>query len=250
MILHYLTEDEPIEAFLLKIFANAGGVFSKNAMHTVPPEPQQTTMLPRRIAISGILFSVLYIISLTLIRLSVPADPADPGNWLADPGFRVGVRLALNLVPFTGIAFLWFMAVLRNQIGAHEDRFFATVFLGSGLIFIATLFTATALAQGLLETFSTGTPGRSDAYLVGRRMAYALTNTYGMRMQAVFMFVSSTIGLRTGIFSRDLAIIGYLFGSTMLLVFTDFAWIALLFPVWALLISVYILYAGSNPKTS
>ena len=49
------------------------------------------------------------------------------------------------LVPFTGIAFLWFMAVLRNRIGMLEDRFFATVFLGSGLLFISMLYAAAAV---------------------------------------------------------------------------------------------------------
>jgi hypothetical protein len=37
----------------------------------------------------------------------------------------VGVYLA----PFSGIAFLWFVAVVRDLIGEREDRFFATVFL-------------------------------------------------------------------------------------------------------------------------
>ena len=86
--------------------------------------------------------------SLVLIRLAVPADPTEPGFWLADPAFRNWVRIALNLVPFTGIAFLWFMAVLRNRIGLLEDRFFATVFLGSGLLFVAMLFAAVAVARG------------------------------------------------------------------------------------------------------
>ena len=103
---------------------------------------------PRVVAISGIIFSALYIVSLVLIRLAVPADPTEPGFWLADPAFRNWVRIALNLVPFTGIAFLWFMAVLRNRIGLLEDRFFATVFLGSGLLFVAMLFAAVSVARG------------------------------------------------------------------------------------------------------
>ena len=51
-----------------------------------------------------------------------------------------GVAIAVNLVPFAGIAFLWFIGVIRDRIGQHEDRFFATVLLGSGLIFVAMLF--------------------------------------------------------------------------------------------------------------
>jgi hypothetical protein len=119
----------------------------------MPAQTQQVPSPPRAVAISGIIFSVLYMVSLVLIRLVVPADPTEPGLWVADPSFRNSVRIALNLVPFTGIAFLWFMAVLRNRVGLLEDRFFATVFLGSGLLFVAMLFAAVSVAQGLLDTF-------------------------------------------------------------------------------------------------
>ena len=56
--------------------------------------------------------------------------------WLTDSSGRNAVRLALNLVLFAGIAFLWFMGLLRNRVGTLEDQFFATVFLGSGLLFL------------------------------------------------------------------------------------------------------------------
>ena len=204
-------------------------------------EARQPASPPRVVAISGILFSVLYMISLVLVRLAVPADPRDPGTWLADEGFRSGVRIALNLVPFTGITFLWFMAVLRNRIGQHEDRFFATVFLGSGMLFVAMLFTSVAVARGLFDTFGDGRPDRSEAYMVGRGMAHALMNTFGMRMAAVFMFVTSTIGLRAAIWSRWVSFVGFICGLLLLLVLTDFAWITLIFPAWVLLVSTYIL---------
>ena len=60
------------------------------------------------------------------------------------------VSIALHLLPFAGIAFLWFVGVVRDRLGENEDRFFATVFLGSGLLFVAMLFCAGALAAGLL----------------------------------------------------------------------------------------------------
>lgn len=214
-------------------------------MSASPTESGKLPTPPRVVAISGIVFSALYIASLVLIRLAVPADPTDPGAWLADPVFRNWVHIALNLVPFTGIAFLWFMAVLRNRIGLLEDRFFATVFLGSGLLFVAMLFAAVAVARGLLDTFGTGTalPGESEAYRVGRRTAYTLMNPFGMRMAAVFMFVTSSIGLRTAVLSRWVSFVGFAFGLVLLLVITDFAWIALLLPCWVLLVSTWILIA-------
>jgi hypothetical protein len=200
---------------------------------------------PRRrvVAISGIIFASLYIVSLVLIRLAIPADPTEPGAWLTDPVSRTWVRVALNLVPFTGIAFLWFMAVLRNRIGLLEDKFFATVFLGSGLLFVAMLFATVAVARGLLDTFGGAgiLPDQSDTYRVGRGMAYALMNTFGMRMAAVFMFVTSMIGLRTGVLARWVSFVGFALGMVLLLIITDFAWIALLFPFWVLLVSGYIL---------
>jgi hypothetical protein len=214
-------------------------------MSGAPTESRQPPAPPRGVAISGIVFSVLYFASLVLTRLAIPADPRELGSWIVDSDFRNCVRIALNLVPFTGIAFLWFMAVLRNRIGLLEDRFFATVFLGSGLLFVAMLFAASAVSHGLLDTFGSGTslPGQSETYAVGRRMAYALMNTFGMRMAAVFMFVTSTIGLRTAFLSRWVSLVGFAFGLVLLLVMTDFAWIALLFPVWALLVSTYVLVA-------
>jgi len=213
-------------------------------MSTPPTESGKPPTAPRVVAISGIVFSALYIASLVLIRFAVPADPRDPGAWLADPVFRNWVHIALNLVPFTGIAFLWFMAVLRNRIGLLEDRFFATVFLGSGLLFVAMLFAAVAVAKGVLDTFSTGAapPAESEAYRVGRATAYTLMNPFGMRMAAVFMFVTSSIGLRTAVLSRWVSFVGFAFGLVLLVVITDFAWIGLLLPIWVLLVSTWILF--------
>src|SRR6266498_4555338 len=88
---------------------------------------------PRAAAVAGIVFSVLLILALVLLEISAPAHPAIPGAWLSDSRRRAAVAVALNLVPFAGIAFLWFIGVLRDRIGDREDRFFATVFLGSGL---------------------------------------------------------------------------------------------------------------------
>ena len=83
---------------------------------------------PRAAAIAGILFSVLLIAGLFLFRLSVRADPLETGAWLKTNSNTIA--LGLNLIPFAGIAFLWFIGVLRDRLGELEDRFFATVFLG------------------------------------------------------------------------------------------------------------------------
>ena len=186
-------------------------------MNEKPAQLQNVPSPPRAVAISGIVFAVLYMVSLVLIRLAVPADPTEPGIWLADRAFRNWVRIALNLVPFTGIAFLWYMAVLRNRVGLLEDRFFATVFLGSGLLFVAMLFAAASVARGLLDTFEAVRPDQNETYRLGRGLAYTLMNSFGTRMAAVFMFVTSTIGPRTMVLPRWIPFVGFGLGLVLLL---------------------------------
>ena len=198
---------------------------------------------PRAAAIAGVVFSVLMILGLVLIRLSVPADPSLPGTWVTDPERRNAVRLALNLFPFAGIAFLWFMGVLRNRLGAREDQFLATVFLGSGLLFVVGLFSAAALAAGLLEALADGRVvlPDSEAYYFGRRTVYMLLNIFAFKMAAVFMFSTGTIGLRTTFLPRWVALVGYACALVLLLAITSWAWIGLLFPLWVLLVSTVVL---------
>src|SRR5215471_6060421 len=111
--------------------------------------PNLTT--PKSAAVAGILFSVLLIAILWLLRRSIPADPLEPGAWLAAD--RRPVTLALNLVPLAGVSFLWFIGVLRDRLGAREDRFFATVFLGSGFLLLAMLFAAAAVVGAIITAF-------------------------------------------------------------------------------------------------
>jgi hypothetical protein len=201
------------------------------------------TAAPRAAAIAGVVFSVLLILGLCLVRLSVPADPSQPGTWVTDPGRRNAVRLALNLFPFAGIAFLWFMGVLRNRLGAREDQFLATAFLVSGLLFVVSLFCAAALAAGLLEAVADGRVvlPDSEAYYFGRRTIYTLLNVFAFNMAAVFMFSTGTIGLRTAFLPRWVALVGYGCALVLLLVITSWAWIGLLFPLWVLLVSTVVL---------
>ncbi len=220
-------------------------------MNATPAKVLVPPVAPRGVAISGIIFSVLFTVSLVLIRRAVPANPNDPGEWTADASFRTMVRWGLNLVPFAGIAFLWFIAALRSRIGFLEDRFLATVFLGSGVLFVALLFACTAVSSATLECVVDGRIApQSETYTLARRLSYTLMNVFGIKMAAVFMFVTSTIGLRTAFLARWLAFIGFTVGLVLLLVITTFAWIALLFPLWVCLVSAYILVTENRQQAT
>jgi len=200
---------------------------------------------PRAAAVAGIVFSVLFIISLVLIRLAVPADPQDAGTWLASD--LKTVTFAIYLFPFAGIAFLWFIGVLRDRMGDREDRFFATVFLGSGLLFLAMLFAAGAIAAGIIMEFRTMPDSlvESGIYTFGRAAVYQLINVYAVKMAGVFMITTSTVAIRTLMFPRWMALLGYAL-ALLLLLSTGyiFFWAPLVFPLWVLLISVNILLSN------
>jgi len=204
---------------------------------------------PRAAAIAGILFSVLLISSLALLRLSVPSDPLETGTWLASSSRRV--RIALNLVPFAGVAFLWFIGVLRDRLGTLEDRFFATVFLGSGLLFLGMLFVAASAVGGLIVAY-TAQPQflfDSGAFAFGRAFAFDVMQIYAFKMAAVFMITASTLAIRTGITPRWMALAGYGAAAFLLLCSGVFDWTLFVFPTWVLLLSSYILrdnLRGSN----
>ena len=198
---------------------------------------------PRAAAVAGIIFSVLLIVTLVLLRISVPAHPEVPGAWLTNSRNRAAVAIALNLVPFAGIAFLWFIGVLRDRIGQREDRFFATVFLGSGLLFVAMLFVGAAIAGGIIAAASSGKPGAGTLAL-GRNVTGILLNIYAMRMAAVFTLTTVTIARRTEIVSRWLTVAGLVSALVLLIGVGISPWFELLFPAWILALSIDILAAG------
>ena len=209
-----------------------------------PLTTRSTLRTPRAAAVAGIVFSVLLISSLALLRLSVPANPAVAGGWLTDSAKRTAVGVGLNLVPFAGIAFLWFIGVIRDRIGAHEDRFFATVFLGSGLLFVGMMFVAAAVAGGLIAGISSSGPPGTDTLALGRNVTSILLNVYSMRMAAVFTMTTVTIARRTAIVSRWLTVAGLATALVLLVGVGISPWVELLFPAWILAVSIEILAAS------
>jgi hypothetical protein len=197
---------------------------------------------PKAAAIAGIIFSVLLIAILWLLRRSVPDDPLDSGVWIATESDAVVI--ALNLIPFAGVAFLWFIGVLRDRLGEFEDRFFATVFLGSALLFLAMLFAAASIAGAVMLLASSAEPARlsnSPIFHFARATVYIIANAYAIKMACVFMISTSTVVIRTGIAPRWIAILGFSLACILLVGSYYLSWSIVVFPVWVFLLSVHIL---------
>ncbi|CAN5877137.1 hypothetical protein BH09ACT7_BH09ACT7_57880 [soil metagenome] len=202
-------------------------------------QPHRLTT-PRAAAFAGVLFAVLFATALILIRTALPEGAAPGSQWL-DVG-STKIRVATILMPFAGISFLWFIGVVRDGFGQFEDKFFSTVFIGSGLLFLAMIFASSAVGAGLVA--SAGAIDASDGSAVatfGRMMLLALTKTYALRMGAVFMMSLATIWLRTGLMPRWLVLVTYVSAVALLIVSDISMWIALAFPLWVLVVSLLVL---------
>ncbi|MGH8950206.1 MAG: hypothetical protein ACRDX9_02165 [Acidimicrobiia bacterium] len=202
---------------------------------------RQRIRTPRAAAVAGIAFSVLLTLAFVLVRIAVHDEPDEPGSWVADDAKRTAVTVALNLLPFAGIAFLWFIGVVRDRIGQGEDRLFATVFLGSGLLLVAMLFVMGAIAGGLVAT--TEEFPATEVWSFGRRVSYTLLTVYAMRMAAVFAISTTTLASRLGLVPRWLAVLGLASGLILLLSAGVVSWIEVIFPAWVFVFSVHILFA-------
>lgn len=224
---------------------------SREPQSTEPLSLRQRLKAPKAAAIAGIVFAVLLMISLVLILNSLSFNPGDTRTLLAAPK---DILLALNLVPFAGIAFLWFIGAVRDRLGEREDQFFATVFFGSGLLFLAMLFVASAITGSLLllNEEADNPAIASTYYSLGRAVIRVILNTYGIRMAGVFMMSICTLFLRSKAVPGWMALLGYGLAALMLLRIGSIdrlGWVFMLFPLWVLLISVYILIDNYRKKT-
>ena len=196
----------------------------------------------RAAGVAGLIFSLLVTISFSIFRLYPPGESGIPMEG-RDP-WLVG----LYLIPFAGIAFLWFLATLRRRIGRLEDQFFATVFLGSGLLFVAMLFAASAAASAAvaMTRFQADSATSDTAFQFGEALAETLFYVFAIKMAAAFMLVSSTIGRRTNAFPGWLVAAGAGAGIVMLFSVSFFQPLAVIFPLWVGIVSLVLLRADPD----
>src|SRR5262245_36218071 len=168
----------------------------EDALDDLLSETRQQVRAPRAASIAGLLFAVLFVVSIVLIR-TVPVysmSDADIARWFADGGDRQIIIGGLYLGPFACVALLWFIAVVRDQIGDREDRFFATLFFGSGVLLVALLFATQAVVSSLVVgyTYLDQRPPTAETVADMRALAYTLVFAFATRAGALFMISTTT----------------------------------------------------------
>ena len=208
---------------------------------------------PAAAGVAGLVFAGLFVLSLALLyrQPAGGSTASEISAWYLRNDSKTLGLVGLYLVPFAGIAFLWFVAAIRSRIGGYEDKFFATVFLGSGILFVGMLYAAAATAGAPLAAvkFQGSPPPSADVFVFARGLGYTFLYVYAIRAAAVFMIVSSTIGLRTGTLPRWLVFAGYAVALVLLFSVSYFRATIFVFPAWVTTVSVVLLVLARREKT-
>ena len=202
---------------------------------------------PRAAAVAGILFGLLFAASLALMRGAIPEGITTDITWVTTGSTQI--NLALGLMPFASIAYLWFIGVVRDNLGEFEDRFFSTVFFGSSLLFLAMVFVSMAIAGGIMVTYRMISGETTDYTVIyfGRAVMLQISNVYALRMAGITMTSLATIWMRTALVPRWLTVLTFLLAFVLLVVVNFSLWITLIFPVWVFSINKS---ASSGKKAS
>lgn len=209
---------------------------------------RQKIRSPRSAAIAGIIFSLLVTTSMLLIS-SVESPEDFNKDWVLT-WFNTA-SVAIGLVPFAGIAFLWFTGVIRDRLGDREDKMFATVFLGSGIIYVVTIFIWAASFGAIYRIFGVKTSALTvnyDVFIFGFAFMDEILSSLALRMAGVYMLSIGSLWARAGIMPRFVTIITYIVAFGFLILAGTVREAQFGFPAWVFLVSVYILilnYHGS-----
>jgi hypothetical protein len=193
------------------------------------------------------LFSALFVLAWILLRGSPPFDATDADllEYYGDPANRFRSTVAgLYVIPLASIAFIWFMAALRDRYlraATRENTILSTAHVAAGVLVVTSLFTLAAVELAVVWLAESGgdidTGSARSLLAVGQ----ASGDIMALRSAAVFVGVSATRATRTGLFPRSYGGMSMITAVALLLVYEAVPWVSLLFPAWVAGSSVLIL---------
>jgi len=196
---------------------------------------------PRAAAAAGIIFSLLMLSVLIMtndftevITENIATEWAETWSGIAS--------LAITMISFAGIAFLWFTGVIRDRLGDQEDRFFATIFLSSGIILVLLFFMWGAILSAIVNTeILITTKVATHLYIFAFTLMNEIIGNYALRVASIYMFSICTLWTKTGAMPRWLTIFTYILAFGFLITAQSIREAKYIFPAWVFLVSVYIL---------
>lgn len=199
-----------------------------------------------RIALAGLLFAGLFLAAWLLLRNSPDFDATDQQlrAYYEDPDQRqASIIAALYVVPLAAIAFIWFMAALRDRYvrSSHEHTILSTAHVVAGTLVVVSLFLLATVELSVGRLAETSEALDVDGARSLLALGQASSDIMALRAAAVFVAISATRGVRSGLFSRAFGALSVLVTVTLLFVYASVPWVSLLFPAWVAASSILIL---------
>jgi hypothetical protein len=203
----------------------------------------------------GALHAVLFLVSFWLLasRPTASATTAEINAFYSSPESRRVLLVGLYLMPFAGIAFIWFIVALRMWVQGTAHRvnlLLSNVQLVAGILYIGLLFAGAASTSVIAASieFSGGTIDPVAAYQFPQ-YGDTLLMVFALRMAAMFVLTTSAMGRTSKVVPRWFAMSGYGVAAFLLLSASLQSWLALVFPVWLLALSgILLLRASAIPR--
>ncbi len=222
-----------------------------------PPRSTGTSSAARIAAVSGLLFAVLFVVALVLLDRAPHLDDPDAtyATFYADGGDQLFVAIGIYLVPFAGIAFLWHMTAVRDvldTLSPTPSRMAHGLNLLAGVIFVTLLFAGTAAVGAVAFGIYFGhTPAADPATaraLTG--VGYGLVFIFAVRGAGMFALTTTTLLRNAKVLPLVPAVVAYLLAAFLLLAVTNNPAALLVFPVWVVLVSAFLLRHGRRAAAS
>jgi hypothetical protein len=214
-----------------------------------PPSELEAALVAKgsRIALAGFVFSVLFVVAWLLLRASPSFSSTDDEltSYYLDPDQRRNSAIAgLYIIPLASIAFIWFMAALRDRYlrsAARENTILSTAQVVAGVLVVTSLFTIAAVELAVVWLGEAGELFDVDAARSLLAIGESTSDIMALRSAAVFVGVSATRAVRSGLFPRSYGALSMVTALALLLVYGAVVGVVLLFPAWVAGSSILIL---------
>lgn len=205
----------------------------------------------------GIVHAVLLLVAFVIIHRYLPDVNATESQLQAfysgDGRRRLVLFACLYLMPFAGIAYIWFTVALRAWLqGAVKrlNRLLADVLLVCGVIYVALLFCGGAAIS--IVSIDPVIGDQQLAVPLARQFPHygaSLILIFALRMAAMTTFALSNIARHTTVFPRWFVYSGFGVGVALLLTASLNPLLIALFPIWLTLFCTFvILQARTRPS--
>jgi hypothetical protein len=213
--------------------------------------------LANLLALLGVAFSILFAVGIWLLHLHPPpgAPAADLMEFYASESRMRPVLIGgIYVLPLAGVAFLWFMGLLRTWLHSRASRvseLFSTVQILAAAIFVALVLMAAGAGTAGIMSQSVGAGVVSvDAARLFPSFSRTLLLIFALRMAAIVVMTSAAVGHQALLFPRWFRVISTVIAVLLFITATLSEWLLLLFPVWVLMLAGLILNATRRLKAS